>query len=189
MDTKSLGKKIKEARLAKKMTQSDVVGDFITRNMLSQIESGSAYPSIKTLEYLAGVLEIPLKDLVDENSGLNIEESDAVIFNVLGQAKAAYFNKAYEAAIEKMMPLAVEGNELYDEACAILALSHLALAIKLEKKEQLRAAAENARTAEHFSSCGIYANREVRTSALLLLDKLAEKISSSTGSGSSSSKF
>ena len=60
MEKNTLGKRIKEARLAKKMTQSEVVGDFITRNMLSQIESGSATPSVKTLEYLCKVLEIEL---------------------------------------------------------------------------------------------------------------------------------
>lgn len=31
MENNTLGKRIKEARLAKKMTQSEVVGDFITR--------------------------------------------------------------------------------------------------------------------------------------------------------------
>lgn len=55
MDSIELGKRIREARLSKKMTQSEVVGTFITRNMLSQIESGTATPSFKTLEYLSGV--------------------------------------------------------------------------------------------------------------------------------------
>lgn len=69
MENNTLGKRIKEARLAKKMTQSEVVGDFITRNMLSQIESGSATPSVKTLEYLCKVLEIePNTLLPDENA-------------------------------------------------------------------------------------------------------------------------
>ena len=67
MDGTLLGKKLKEARLAKKMTQSDVVGGYITRNMLSQIESGCAFPSIRTLEYLSGVLEIPMCELVAES--------------------------------------------------------------------------------------------------------------------------
>ena len=34
MDAHTIGQRIKEARLAKKMTQAEVVGDFITRNML-----------------------------------------------------------------------------------------------------------------------------------------------------------
>lgn len=67
MDSKELGRRLKAARLAKKMTQSEVVGDFITRNMLSQIESGVATPSIKTLEYLANVLEISMASLMPES--------------------------------------------------------------------------------------------------------------------------
>jgi len=63
-----LGKKLKEARLSKKLTQSDVVGTFITRNMLSQIESGAASPSLRTLEYLANTLEIPIHYLISENT-------------------------------------------------------------------------------------------------------------------------
>jgi transcriptional regulator with XRE-family HTH domain len=66
VDSIQLGKKLKEARLTKKMTQSDVVGTFITRNMLSQIESGAASPSLRTLEYLANTLEIPIHYLVTE---------------------------------------------------------------------------------------------------------------------------
>jgi transcriptional regulator with XRE-family HTH domain len=70
MNSEVLGRKLKEARLAKKMTQSDVVGNYITRNMLSQIESGAAFPSIRTLEYLSGVLEVPMSELVaDEEEG------------------------------------------------------------------------------------------------------------------------
>ena len=63
MNAAELGRRIKEARISKKMTQSQVVGNFITRNMLSQIENGNALPSVPTLEYLAEVLDIP--DILD----------------------------------------------------------------------------------------------------------------------------
>lgn len=55
----TLGQKIKEARLSQGMTQKELVGDYITRNMLSKIENDSAAPSVRTLEYLAGVLNLP----------------------------------------------------------------------------------------------------------------------------------
>ena len=75
MNSEELGKRIKEARLAKKMTQSELVGTFITRNMLSRIESGNACPSVKTLEYLAGRLDLPAGSLIsDEVQGE--EDSD-----------------------------------------------------------------------------------------------------------------
>ena len=44
----TLGQKLKQTRLARGMTQSQVVGDRITRNMLSQIENDLASPSVGT---------------------------------------------------------------------------------------------------------------------------------------------
>lgn len=96
MENNTLGKRIKEARLAKKMTQSEVVGDFITRNMLSQIESGSATPSVKTLEYLCKVLEIePNALLPDENDSKNAPDAEGYI-----SIRKEFINKNYKAVIE-----------------------------------------------------------------------------------------
>ena len=65
MKNNTLGERIKETRLEKKLTQKEVSGDFITRNMLSQIENGLAYPSIKTIEYLAKKLDKPITYFMD----------------------------------------------------------------------------------------------------------------------------
>ncbi len=67
-----LGEKIKSERRRQKMTQSELSGDKITRNMLSQIENGKASPSLDTLIYIADRLEIPVAYLVDET----LEEND-----------------------------------------------------------------------------------------------------------------
>ncbi|NCU26626.1 XRE family transcriptional regulator, partial [Candidatus Nomurabacteria bacterium] len=53
MKSLPIGERIKELRLSRKMTQQEVVGDHITRNMLSKIENNSATPSVRTLEYIA----------------------------------------------------------------------------------------------------------------------------------------
>ena len=70
MNSQELGKRIKEARIARKMTQSELVGDFITRNMLSRIESGNACPSVKTLEYLANGLGVSVSYLLSDDDDL-----------------------------------------------------------------------------------------------------------------------
>ena len=54
-----LGRKIRHLRTAQQMTQAELAGDQITRNMLSQIENGSAQPSLPTVLYLAEKLDIP----------------------------------------------------------------------------------------------------------------------------------
>ena len=55
----SLGKKIKNLRLQKGMTQADLAGETITRNMLSQIENDAAQPSVNTILELSDKLETP----------------------------------------------------------------------------------------------------------------------------------
>lgn len=48
-----LGEKIRKARLEAGLSQRQLGGEEITRNMLSLIEHGNAKPSMKTLRYLA----------------------------------------------------------------------------------------------------------------------------------------
>ena len=48
-----LGERIRAARLEAGLSQRQLCGDTITRNMLSQIENGSARPSMDTLSVLA----------------------------------------------------------------------------------------------------------------------------------------
>lgn len=64
-----LGQRIKEARLASGLSQRALCGDRLTRNMLSQIENGSARPSMGTLEYLARRLDKPISYFLDEQQG------------------------------------------------------------------------------------------------------------------------
>ena len=54
----TIGEKLKDARIRADLTQKELAGDAITRNMLSQIERGIAEPSLPTLRYLAERLEL-----------------------------------------------------------------------------------------------------------------------------------
>lgn len=62
----NIGEKIKNLRMSKMMTQQELAGDFITRNMLSRIEHGAAQPSLPTVVYLAGRLNVPAGFLLAE---------------------------------------------------------------------------------------------------------------------------
>jgi transcriptional regulator with XRE-family HTH domain len=48
--------------------------------MLSQIESGAASPSLRTLEYLAHTLEIPIHYLIEENIGNDVPGAPLIQF-------------------------------------------------------------------------------------------------------------
>ena len=176
MDNAELGKRIKEARLARKMTQQDVVGDFITRNMLSQIESGTATPSVKTLTYLAKVLQLPVNYLLPdelETSEEPEESSPAAEIDELKNMKAAFCLGSYDRAVELALPLSEKGCFAYDEACSILAMSYLALAKSCKDPKDGMA---KARKAQDYADKGIFAKREVKASAVLLYDELAERL-------------
>ena len=54
----SIGEKIKKLRSAKLMTEADLAGSEITRNMLSQIENDVAQPSMNTIRYIAARLNV-----------------------------------------------------------------------------------------------------------------------------------
>lgn len=65
-----LGMRLKQARLEAGLSQRQLCGDVITRNMLSQIENGSARPSMETLRYLAAQLERPVSYFLDEEQSV-----------------------------------------------------------------------------------------------------------------------
>lgn len=66
-----LGEKLKAARLEAGLSQRQLCGDIITRNMLSQIENGTANPSYATLQALSARLGKPVsyfrEDVPSEN--------------------------------------------------------------------------------------------------------------------------
>ncbi len=184
MDPKLLGQRIKEARLAKKMTQTEVVGSFITRNMLSQIESGNAVPSVKTLTYLAQVLELPpsvlLPDAADSSDTPDNRDAlasttvpkDAVSFY---RAKEAYLAKNDEDAYNALASIE-DASVLTDETQALFAKVALRLASACYEAANYADALEYAKTSATAATKGLYASLEVKSQALLLLSDAAAKL-------------
>lgn len=66
-----LGEKLRQARLEAGLSQRQLCGEEITRNMLSLIENGSAKPSMKTLQYLAGRLGKSVSFFLEETAVLS----------------------------------------------------------------------------------------------------------------------
>lgn len=167
MDRAALGSRIKEARLAKKLTQAEVVGSFITRNMLSQIESGTATPSIKTLTYLAEVLDLPMEQLIGAE-----DPGDLTLLQELKQAVRA---GDYEKVLEKA-PSLPEG--LSDERSALLAQASMRLGERCAESGELPRAVELVGKAVELAGEGVYANETLRARALLLIGQLAQSLQS-----------
>lgn len=111
MDNLTLGEKIKKARLDLRLTQQDVVGDFITRNMLSKIESDVATPSLKTIKYLAERLNKPVSYFlnneydetqnIDKSSKSCFEHASYLVKNKEFDKCISYINQISKAFDEK----------------------------------------------------------------------------------------
>lgn len=180
MDKVELGKRIREARLFRKMTQSELAGDAITRNMLSLIESGTASPSVKTLQYLAERLGVPYEHLLapkeeKEEIADTVEEAAPkwatpveVQYNELLTGKELYRTKHYEEAIEHLKKYTDKQSKIYDEACAIVAKSYYELA-KPKVRAEKAANVEYAKSAADYATKGIYANKNLRAEALFII--------------------
>ncbi len=63
-----LGQRLRQARLEAGLSQRQLCGQQLTRNMLSLIENGSARPSMDTLKYLAGQLGKPVAYFLEEET-------------------------------------------------------------------------------------------------------------------------
>ena len=117
-----LGEKLRKARLEAGLSQRQLCGEEITRNMLSLIENGSASPSMKTLQYLAAQLGKSVSYFLEETAVVSPNQQ------VMAQARAAYdagnFTAAAAALEDYQSP-----DEVYDREKALLqGLTFLSLA-------------------------------------------------------------
>ena len=88
-----LGARIKAARLAAGLSQRQLCGDTITRNMLSLIESGRAKPSMDTLAHLAARLEKPMGYFLEEQAVTSPNQT------IMDSARDAYTAGDYREAL------------------------------------------------------------------------------------------
>ena len=90
-----LGEKLLEARKEAGLSQRQVCGDVITRNMLSRIEHGTVRPSMKTLQYLAQVLGKPVGYFLGEKTASVNEE-------VMARARECFAEGKYAQVLQQL---------------------------------------------------------------------------------------
>ncbi len=131
----NIGDKIKMLRTSKLMTQSELAGSEITRNMLSRIENGAAQPSLDTLRYLAKKLNVSPGFLLAEGG----DEQIYFKHNEMRGIKTAYLMGDFR--ICRDMCLTGESSD-DDEVQLILAECTLEIAIEEFSKGNLRLSCE-----------------------------------------------
>lgn len=117
-----LGEKLRQARLEAGLSQRQLCGEEITRNMLSQIENGIASPSMKTLQFLAARLEKPVSYFLEEAALVSPNQQ------VMQNARR-YFDAGDYAQTAKVLKEYREPDEIFDREKRLLwVLVHMKLA-------------------------------------------------------------
>lgn len=152
---KKLGEKIRTLRKQRGITQKDLAGEKITRNMLSLIESGNASPSVSTLLYIAERLETPAGYFFTTSPE---DEGRFIKMSVIGSLKEQFKQKKYrecERLCVDIPPFAMD-----DELSYILAVSYLNTASAHAHTLDFRLAYADLDRAEKFASSSIYCGTE-----------------------------
>jgi transcriptional regulator with XRE-family HTH domain len=108
-----LGQRILQARQEAGLSQRQLCGEVITRNMLSQIEHGTARPSMDTLRYLAGRLGKPISYFLEEEAVLSPNQQ------IISRAREAFRAERFSdttAALESYRP----GDPVFDDEYHLL---------------------------------------------------------------------
>ena len=131
-----LGEKLRQARLEAGLSQRQLCGDEITRNMLSLIENGTAKPSMKTLQYLAGRLGKRVSFFLEETAVLSPNQ------DVMISARQLYDSGSYIQA-DQVLENYRSPDPVYDREKELLGvLLRLELAEQAIRQERFLYAAE-----------------------------------------------
>lgn len=156
----NIGRKIKELRTKKLMTQAELAGDVITRNMLSCIENGSAQPSLGTLRHIASKLGVPVGYLLADEE----EENLYAKMSEMKDVKNAYLSGNYRICRDMCINSQIERD---DEISLIAAEASLAIAKESFAQGFLRSTAYYLDEAIGFAEETVYHTEHIRSAAAL----------------------
>lgn len=126
-----LSERIKQARIEAGLSQRQLCGEEITRNMLSLIESGRAKPSMQTLIYLAQRLQKPVSWFLEEETVSSPNQQ------LMVAARHSYAQEQYLQCLEQLEKYRGQDPLFDQEQYLLRALSLLALARQALAEEKL----------------------------------------------------
>ncbi len=153
-----LGEKIRELRISKLMTQAELAGDAITRNMLSCIENNSATPSLSTVLYIAKRLNVPVGYLL-------ADEGDESVYRKMNSF--SNIKRAYTAGdLRGCRSLCISGcPQPDDEISLLLASCDVGIAVEEFESGRLRFACRFFDEALRYADRTMYPTAEIKAMA------------------------
>lgn len=157
----NIGEKIKKLRLEKMMTQSELSGDRVTRNMLSLIEKGKAVPSMQTLSYIASRLKVSIAFLLADEK----EEKMLLKYSKISDIRLAFKDGNYRICMDMCKRLGRNSESRDDEIKLIMAESALSIAKEEVYRDRIRLAWSVLDEAVLFASETMYNTKHIEAAA------------------------
>ncbi len=151
----TIGEKIRKARISKSMTQSELVENKITRNMLSAIESGKARPSYETIQFLAAKLGLPVAYLLSDEEDISFYQKK----ELMPEIKSSFVNEKYDECAALLSKITTKD----DEVSYLLATCYFELARASVRCGALKTAIKHIELSEKYAENTIYDTSKIRT--------------------------
>ncbi len=114
-----LGEKLKAARLEAALSQRQLCDGIVTRNMLSQIENGTAHPSMDTLRRFAARLEKPVSYFLEDEAVTSPNQ------NLMEEARNHFKNREFSLALAALEDYRSPDGVFEEEYHLLLALCRM----------------------------------------------------------------
>ena len=141
----TVGEKIRLRRKELGLTQREVAGDAVTRNLICRIERGDCLPSLDSLSAIAKALSVPVSYLVSE-------EDDFTAFAVgamLPDLREAYASGRFADVMTLIGKLPPDG--IADEVAYLAAAAALGLAERSMREGNLKKIPEYVEAAKEYA--------------------------------------
>ena len=163
----TIGEKIRSFRLKKRMTQAELVGDRLTRNMISMIENGKVEPSLSTINYLAERLDVTPGVLLSSES----EEFVLTKSEVMIQIRQAFVSGDFRKCLELcrgLGPRAENDDDVtwYSAHCLYMCAHELFLEGKMAESASVFNEARNCALRTRYETSSVFTGAEAHLSLI-----------------------
>ena len=164
-----LGEKIRQARLEAGLSQRQLCAGQITRNMLSQIEHGTARPSMDTLRLLAAGVGKPVSYFLEDEAVTSPNQ------DVMARSREAFRRGGHDTALEILENYRAPDPVFDDEKAMLQVLCRLELAERAIRERRLPYARNLLEQAGDAGGSTPYYTPAMERQRLLLLSQAEEQ--------------
>ena len=124
----TMGERIRQARVEAGLSQRQLAGEMMTRNLLSALEHDGANPSVNTLKYLSEMLCKPIGYFLGED----IPEAPGV--REMEQARRCFSNGEYETCLKEVKSIQAPTFQPEMALLEVLCLLEMAKSARMDGK-------------------------------------------------------